>query len=137
MRLPGSPVVSGTTIRKFIVKFGIPVQPVDHSRKGSPGARNGSWKGGVAQWPYASDWKSLARKIRARDKWTCRDCGEQRKRWGIHFHVHHVNGDKFNNDPVNLISLCAACHRERHRLGSLGEIEAGAAPCRATGSTQT
>jgi hypothetical protein len=119
--------VSATTICRYIAKFAIPAQPIDHSRQGSPGARNGSWKGGVAQWPYSPDWKALARKIRSRDKWTCQDCGEQRKRWGVYLHVHHVDGNKLNNDPANLISLCAACHRERHRLGGLGEIEENAA----------
>lgn len=119
--------VSPPTIRRHIANFGIPVQPVDHSRQGSPGARNGAWKGGVAQWPYSSDWKALARKIRTRDKWTCQDCGEQRKRWGVHLHVHHIDGNKLNNDPANLISLCSACHRERHRLGNLGEVETGEA----------
>ena len=119
--------VALSTIVKFIDKFQIPRQPIDHSKKGSPGSRNGSWKGGVAQWPYSPDWKSLAREIRYRDNWTCQDCGERRSNWGIHLHVHHIDGNKLNNDPANLISLCAKCHRQRHRAGNLGEVETDAA----------
>jgi hypothetical protein len=108
--------VNISTISAFVDKFEIPRQPVNHKLKGSPGVRNGAWRGGVAAWPYSSDWKSLARQIRDRDKWTCQDCGECRKYWGVNLHVHHIDGDKTNNDPSNLISLCSACHRHRHVL---------------------
>ena len=78
------------------------------------GERNPAWKGGVADWDYAAGWKVIARRIRDRDGWTCQDCGEQRKRWGHSLHVHHIDGNKLNNDPANLVALCAGCHRTRH-----------------------
>jgi 5-methylcytosine-specific restriction endonuclease McrA len=79
------------------------------------GPKNPAWKGGVADWDYAAGWKVIARKIRDRDLWTCQNCGEQRKRWGHSLHVHHIDGNKLNNDPANLVSLCATCHRAAHR----------------------
>lgn len=108
--------VNHSVVRKFMVKFGIPTRDRSESRMGRKvGAKNPAWKGGVAQWDYAPDWKAIARKIRDRDEWTCQSCGEQRKRWGHSLHVHHIDGNKLNNDQGNLTSLCASCHRQAHR----------------------
>jgi DNA-directed RNA polymerase subunit RPC12/RpoP len=30
--------------------------------------------------------------------------------------VHHRDGDRSNNDPENLMTLCATCHRELHQF---------------------
>lgn len=116
--------VSKPTLRYYMRLHGIEARSISEARMGRKvGAKNPAWKGGVADWPYSPDWKMLARQIRARDKWTCQDCGEQRKRWGIYLHVHHIDGNKLNNDPANLISLCAKCHNDRHRAGNLGDLE--------------
>jgi len=105
-----------STIIVYLKRFNIPRRDRSDSRAGRKvGPLNPAWKGGVAKWDYSSDWKMLARKIRDRDEWTCQDCGEQRVKWGIHLHVHHIDADKTNNDPSNLISLCDECHQERHR----------------------
>jgi len=78
------------------------------------GKNNPAWKGGVADWDYSHDWKAVANEIRDRDKWTCQLCGEQRKRWNGDLHVHHIDEDKLNNHPHNLISLCPSCHHPLH-----------------------
>ena len=31
------------------------------------------------------------------------------------FHVHHRNGDPLDNRMVNLLAICAYCHRQEHR----------------------
>jgi hypothetical protein len=110
--------VSRTTVRKQLMKLGIERRSRSESRIGRKvGERNPSWKGGVADWDYAAGWKVIARKIRDRDRWTCQRCHEQRQRWGNSLHVHHIDENKLNNDPTNLISLCSKCHRSAHRGG--------------------
>ena len=44
---------------------------------------------------------------------TCGKCGFERIGKG-QMDVHHVDGDHSNNDPSNLITLCANCHRLVH-----------------------
>lgn len=46
----------------------------------------------------------MRRQIRERDGYTCRYCG------GFGNCVHHIDYDKNNNDPLNLVTLCASCH---------------------------
>lgn len=118
--------VSEHTILMRMHKYGIERRTHSEALLGQyVGPLNHQWRGGVAQWPYSPGWKALARRIRNRDQWTCQDCGEQRKRWGIHLHVHHIDGDKRNDDPANLTSLCATCHRARHRRENLAEFDDG------------
>lgn len=51
---------------------------------------------------------SLKRTIRRRDNGRCVICGKSE---GKNAHpVHHIDYDKQNNDPKNLIVLCKSCH---------------------------
>ncbi len=108
--------VAESTVVKFMEKYAISRRDQSARLIGRvTGERNPAWRGGVANWEYSPEWKRLALAARTRDQWTCQDCGQRRRQWGKSLHVHHVDGDKLNDDMSNLISLCARCHSERHR----------------------
>ena len=73
------------------------------------GENHYNWQGGKTFEEYTVAWtKTLKRSIRERDKYTCRICNEQQGERA--FSVHHIDYDKKNCDPKNLITLCMSCH---------------------------
>ena len=70
------------------------------------GENHYNWQGGISFEPYSVDWiKTLKRAIKERDKYICQICGEQED-----LVVHHIDYDKKNCSPDNLITLCRRCH---------------------------
>lgn len=72
--------------------------------EGLKGKKNGSWIDGRSNLPYAFNFnKELKELIKKRDEYMCQfpDCGTD-----IDLTVHHVDYDKFNGNPINLITLC-------------------------------
>jgi len=70
------------------------------------GEKNPFWRGGIPR-AYPSEYTaSLRRHVLKRDGYTCQHCGTKDK-----LTVHHIDHDKFNNDPCNLICLCNACNQ--------------------------
>ncbi len=73
------------------------------------GSKCNFWKGGLSYEPYGVNWTStLRRSIRERDKHICRICGVPQD--DISHDVHHIDYDKKNCNPNNLITLCKKCH---------------------------
>jgi len=67
------------------------------------------WLGGISFAPYSVDWtKTLKRSIRERDKYVCQICSCQQND-NAH-DVHHIDYNKENCNPKNLITLCNSCH---------------------------
>ena len=65
-----------------------------------------NWRGGSSFEPYSIDWtEDLRRAIRKRDKYTCQLCGKEPA-----LHCHHIDYNKKNCNPENLITLCHSCH---------------------------
>jgi len=69
------------------------------------GSGNPNWKGGKSFEPYSVDWtKTLKKSIKERDHYTCQICHKE----GVA--VHHIDYDKLNCNPNNLVTLCRKCH---------------------------
>lgn len=68
-----------------------------------------NWQGGKSFEPYTTDWtRSLRISIRERDNYICQLCGEKQ---GDRAHaIHHIDYDKANCNPENLITLCIGCN---------------------------
>lgn len=61
--------------------------------------------------PYTKKFnKTLKELIRQRDNHTCQLCGRTQKELKYTFPVHHIDYDKKNCEPINLITLCRGCH---------------------------
>jgi 5-methylcytosine-specific restriction endonuclease McrA len=54
-------------------------------------------------------WKALRESILERDSRSCVLCGS-----ATHLHVHHIDLDKTNDHPENLVTLCEGCHARVH-----------------------
>lgn len=80
-------------------------------RENRSGVNNPLWKGGISKLPYTQDWtEDLRDSIRKRDKYICQICFLSQDDQGRKLDVHHIDYDKENCDPSNLVSLCDSCH---------------------------
>lgn len=90
---------------------GIRYSPSTEFKKGHKGyslkgEKSPAWQGGISFEPYSVDWtKTLKRSIRQRDEYTCQICNKEPA-----IIVHHIDYDKKNCNPENLITLCHNCH---------------------------
>ena len=67
---------------------------------------NPNWRGGVSVVHYTKEWtKRLRNEIKQRDDYHCQlcDCNDN-------LHIHHINYNKKDCSPINLITLCKCCH---------------------------
>ena len=75
------------------------------------GVKNPQWQGGKSFEPYGLKFnEKLKELIRERDDYRCRLCSKKEN--GKKHSVHHIDYNKQNNDPVNLITLCQPCHQK-------------------------
>lgn len=73
------------------------------------GSNHPGWRGGISFLPYPTGWNNYLREtIRKRDNYICALCRETQN--GRQHDVHHINYDKEDLCPENLITLCAICH---------------------------
>lgn len=85
------------------------------------GKYNRHWRGGV-EGKYPKEFNNkLKLVIKERDNYKCKICDislyKTKKA-----HIHHINGDRYNNSLDNLILLCLECHSAIHNTSSREEV---------------
>ena len=79
------------------------------------GEKSYLWQGGISFEPYSIDWTETLRKsIRERDNYICQLCGrtqiEELEELEMKLTIHHIDYNKKNSNPDNLITLCRSCN---------------------------
>lgn len=78
------------------------------------GEKSPNWQGGKSFEEYTHLWTDTLRQaIRERDNFKCQECGiKETELIGFQkkLTVHHIDYDKKNCNPNNLITLCCSCH---------------------------
>ena len=76
------------------------------------GENNSNWKGGISKNEYCPIWRDeeYKKSIRDRDNNECQNPNCWHTADHLHLGVHHIDGDKKNCNPKNLISLCRSCN---------------------------
>ena len=63
--------------------------------------------------PYTAEFnQKIKLLVRKRDKFNCQYCGKSEEELGKPLSVHHINYNKKDSHPCNLISICGSCHAE-------------------------
>lgn len=74
---------------------------------------NPAWLGGKSFEEYGGEFtEELKEEIRRRDNFICQECGFTQEGLGYTLSIHHIDYNKKNNNPNNLISLCRSCHQQ-------------------------
>ena len=72
-----------------------------------------NWQGGISFETYPLEYKQIRESIRKRDNYTCQLCSKKQKQNNNERDsIHHIDYNKMNNKPKNLISLCRSCNAE-------------------------
>ncbi len=87
--------------------------------KGWPSKKQPKWLGEIYFKPYEIEFnKQLKEFIRKRDNYRCQQCFRHQDELRTKYNrkeklsIHHIDFNKQNNNPNNLISLCRSCHMQ-------------------------
>lgn len=60
---------------------------------------------------YPQNWEAIAQVVKDAAGWRCEHCGHPHEpEAGYTLTVHHLDGNKSNCTPCNLVALCQRCH---------------------------
>ncbi|MBC8274516.1 MAG: hypothetical protein H8E40_06055 [Chloroflexi bacterium] len=80
------------------------IERPEHSKL-MAGEGNSNWRGGISYEPYGPKFnKKLKKQILKRDNYTCQVCRDKAVL------PHHINYNKKDNSPDNLIAVCRSCN---------------------------
>lgn len=72
---------------------------------------------------YMKNWDDISRGYRSGRGWKCEMCGVDLSDHQEYIHTHHINGNKQDTRPENLIALCYVCHSEQPHHGHMERNE--------------
>lgn len=89
---------------------------------GRSGPKHPNWKGGISVEPYCDAWADRQYKedIKIRDNYTCQN--EYCWRTTEKLTIHHINYNKKDCLPKNLITLCKSCNSRANKDRDLWQI---------------
>lgn len=59
-------------------------------------------------------WQAMRLRIMERDKFSCRDCKDEKSTLNVHHAFYRKGRDPWEYDESDLITLCETCHENRH-----------------------
>ncbi|EAJ6225094.1 HNH endonuclease [Campylobacter coli] len=59
---------------------------------------------------YSNDWREISYNTRKKAQWKCQKCHKDFSQNKTQLDVHHINGQKNDNNSNNLMVLCKECH---------------------------
>jgi hypothetical protein len=82
---------------------------------GPSGPNHPNWQGGISFEPYSPEFnKQIKAQIRQRDNYVCQLCGiteeQHKEKLGRNLAINHIDYNKKNSVPKNLITLCINCN---------------------------
>jgi 5-methylcytosine-specific restriction endonuclease McrA len=72
---------------------------------------------------YPKNWNEIALEIKCAANFECENCGHfDERESGYALTVHHLDRNKANCDPSNLVALCQRCHLHFQNIDLLNQL---------------
>ena len=108
--------VCSSTVFNYLIEYNIPRrdQGFQLDNDVQVGEKHYNWRGGITCEPYCQDWtKEYKEYIKERDSYIC--LNPYCYKGNIVLSVHHIDYNKKNCKPSNLITVCRSCNTRANR----------------------